>query len=87
MDTNVPEATVSIGAALDGCTELAVANVAGSNSLNTPGCDFACAAFLVLAARHHQALPAFSAVMLSFVVPLTIVTLPVPVLRTQRTGG
>jgi cation:H+ antiporter len=40
--------------------------------------------FLVLAAQHHQVLPAFSAVMLSFVVPLTIVTLLVSVLRAQR---
>jgi cation:H+ antiporter len=44
-------------------------------------------AFLVLAARHHQALPAFSAMMLSFVVPLTIVTVLVSLLRTQRLGG
>jgi len=43
-------------------------------------------AFLALAARHHQALPAFSASMLSFVLPLTIVTLLVSLLRTQRAG-
>jgi cation:H+ antiporter len=42
------------------------------------------AAFLVLAARHHQALPAFSAVMLSFVLPLTVVTLLVSVLRSAK---
>jgi len=48
------------------------------------GYYFAYTAFLVLAARHHQALPAFSAVMVSFVAPLTIVTLLVSVLRTQR---
>jgi cation:H+ antiporter len=44
-------------------------------------------AFLVLAARQHQALPAFSTVMLSFVLPLTIVTLLVSVLRTRSTQG
>ena len=43
--------------------------------------------FLVLAARSHAALPAFSAVMLSFVVPLTIVTLLVSVLRAPRAPG
>lgn len=47
------------------------------------GYYFAYTAFLVLAARHHAALPAFSAVMLSFVAPLTIVTLLVSLLRTQ----
>jgi cation:H+ antiporter len=47
------------------------------------GYYFAYTAFLVLAARHHQALPAFSAAMVSFVAPLTIVTLLVSVLRTQ----
>ena len=44
-------------------------------------------AFLVLAARQHAALPAFSAAMMSFVVPLTIVTLLVSVLRTPRAPG
>jgi cation:H+ antiporter len=44
-------------------------------------------AFLVLSARQHEALPAFSAVMLSFVAPLTIVTLLVALLRSQRAGG
>jgi cation:H+ antiporter len=48
------------------------------------GYYFAYVAFLILASRHHQALPAFSAVMLSFVAPLTIVTLLVSVLRSQR---
>jgi cation:H+ antiporter len=43
--------------------------------------------FLVLAARSHAALPTFSAVMLSFVVPLTIVTLLVSVLRAPRAPG
>jgi cation:H+ antiporter len=41
-------------------------------------------AFLVLAARQHQMLPAFSVAMLSFVAPLTIVTLLVSLLRTRR---
>jgi cation:H+ antiporter len=50
------------------------------------GYYFAYTAFLVLAARHHQALPSFSAAMLSFVLPLTIVTLLVSLLRTQRAG-
>jgi cation:H+ antiporter len=43
--------------------------------------------FLVLAARHHAALPAFSSVMISFVVPLTIVTLLVSMLRGSRSSG
>jgi len=50
------------------------------------GYYFAYTAFLMLAARQHQTLPAFSAAMLSFVVPLTIVTLLVSMLRTQRGG-
>jgi cation:H+ antiporter len=50
------------------------------------GYYFAYTAFLMLAARQHQALPAFSAAMLSFVVPLTIVTLLVSMLRTRRGG-
>jgi cation:H+ antiporter len=50
------------------------------------GYYFAYTAFLVLAARQHQALPVFSAAMLSFVAPLTIVTLLVSLLRTQRAG-
>ena len=44
--------------------------------------------FLVLAARHHQALPQFSTLMMSFVVPLTIVTLLVSLLHgVRRRGG
>jgi cation:H+ antiporter len=50
------------------------------------GYYFAYTAFLVLAARQHQALPAFSAAMLSFVLPLTIVTLLVTMLRKQRSA-
>ena len=37
--------------------------------------------YLILAAQQHQALGAFSSVMLSFVVPLTVITLVVSVLR------
>jgi cation:H+ antiporter len=44
-------------------------------------------AFLVLAARQHQVLPAFSALMLSFVAPLTVVTLLVSLLRKPRTDA
>lgn len=39
------------------------------------------AAYLILAARDHDALPQFSAVMLSFVVPLTVVTLVASTMR------
>ena len=42
--------------------------------------------FLVLAARQHEALPAFSAAMMWFVAPLTVITLLVSLLRTQRGG-
>jgi cation:H+ antiporter len=49
------------------------------------GYYFAYTAFLVLAARQHEVLPAFSAAMLSFVAPLTIVTLLVSMLRSRRT--
>ncbi|MBL8323997.1 MAG: calcium/sodium antiporter [Rubrivivax sp.] len=41
-------------------------------------------AYLVLAARQHDALPVFSAAMLSFVVPITVVTLVVVMLRPPR---
>ena len=37
--------------------------------------------YLILAAQAHDALPVFSAVMLSFVVPLTVITLVVSVIR------
>lgn len=50
------------------------------------GYYFAYAAFLVLAARQHQALPVFSAAMLSFVAPLTIVTLLVTMMRARGSG-
>jgi cation:H+ antiporter len=38
-------------------------------------------AYLILAAQHHGALAAYSTVMMSFVIPLTIVTLAVMVVR------
>ncbi|MBK1674515.1 hypothetical protein CKO35_14675 [Ectothiorhodospira shaposhnikovii] len=38
-------------------------------------------AYLVLAAQQHSALPAFSGVMLSYVVPITLLTLVVSLLR------
>jgi cation:H+ antiporter len=43
------------------------------------------AAYLVLAAQAHDALPAFSVTMMSFVIPLTVVTLLVVLVR--RPGG
>nr|WP_243855513.1 calcium/sodium antiporter [Aquabacterium sp. A08] len=45
-------------------------------------------AYLVLSAQAHDALPAFSAVMMGFVVPLTVVTLVAVLLKPQaRPGG
>lgn len=40
--------------------------------------------YLILAAQQHDALPAFSATMLGFVVPLTVVTLVVTLLKPRR---
>jgi len=54
------------------------------------GYYFAYAAYLVMAASHHDALGGFSSVMLYFVIPLTIVTMAVIVLleiRRQRGSG
>ncbi len=45
------------------------------------GYYFAYVIYLVLAAQHHALLPMFSGVMLSFIVPLTLVTLVVVMLR------
>lgn len=42
-------------------------------------------AFLVLSARGHAAMPAFSAAMLGFVIPLTALTLAVSLVRHRRT--
>jgi cation:H+ antiporter len=44
------------------------------------------AAYLVLDAQGHDALPAYSSVMLSFVVPITVVTLVVVLLRRPQPG-
>jgi cation:H+ antiporter len=38
-------------------------------------------AYLVLAAQQHAALPAYSSMMMGFVVPLTVLTLVVALLR------
>jgi cation:H+ antiporter len=43
--------------------------------------------YLILAAQQHDALQAFSAVMLGFVVPLTVVTLVVVVIRRPAVAG
>ncbi len=45
------------------------------------------ATYLGLAARQHDALPAFSQAVLSFAAPLTIVTLVIVLLRPQAAGG
>lgn len=42
--------------------------------------------YLVLAVSHHDALPEFSAVMLYFVIPLTVVTMVIIALREIRSG-
>lgn len=44
-------------------------------------------AYLILAAQQHDALAAYSSVMMSFVVPLTIVTLVALVIRTRASGS
>lgn len=49
------------------------------------GYYIAYAAYLVLAAQHHDALPAYSSIMLGYVVPLTVLTLFVSFIR-RRTG-
>ncbi len=41
-------------------------------------------AYLILRASHHDALPRFNAIMLVFVIPLTVITLIVLTLRTAR---
>ena len=51
------------------------------------GYYFAYVAYLILAAQQHDALKAFSAVMLGFVVPLTVVTLVVVLIRRPATAG
>ena len=44
-------------------------------------------AYLILAAQQHDALPAFSSVMLSFVLPLTIITLVVGLMRGKTSAA
>ena len=44
-------------------------------------------AYLILAAQQHDQLQAFSSVMLSFVVPITIVTLVVSMIRRPAAGS
>ncbi len=44
-------------------------------------------AYLVLAAQQHDALPAFSNVMLGYVMPLTLITLIVSIVRHNGRGG
>jgi cation:H+ antiporter len=44
-------------------------------------------AYLILASQQHDALPGFSSIMLSFVVPLTIITFVVALLRDKRVGN
>ena len=41
-------------------------------------------AYLILAAQQHDALPAYSAVMMGFVLPITVITLVVVVLRRPK---
>jgi cation:H+ antiporter len=44
-------------------------------------------AYLILSAQQHDQLQAFSSVMLSFVVPITIVTLVVSMIRRPAAGS
>ncbi|MEF8701368.1 MAG: calcium/sodium antiporter [Candidatus Accumulibacter sp. UW20] len=44
-------------------------------------------AYLILAAQQHEALPVFSSVMMGFVVPLTVVTLVVVLIRRPAAAG
>ena len=44
-------------------------------------------AYLILASTQHSSLPAFSTVMLSFILPLTVITLFVSLIRHQRPGA
>ena len=141
--TSSPEVAVSVGAALEGRSDIAVGNVVGSNVFNILGClglsalvsgtvagsgglgvspsilafdiwvmlavALAClpvfmsgreiarweglvfiayyvayVLYLILAAQQHDALALFSTVMLSFVIPITLVTMVVVMLRKPR---
>jgi cation:H+ antiporter len=44
-------------------------------------------AYLVLAAQKHAALEPFSAAMMSFVIPITVITMIVVLVRKPRTGS
>jgi cation:H+ antiporter len=44
-------------------------------------------AYLVLAAQRHDSLPAFSSAMLSYVMPLTVITLVVSMVRHHHDGA
>jgi cation:H+ antiporter len=44
-------------------------------------------AYLILAAQQHDGLPVFSSVMMGFVVPLTVVTLVVVMIRRPAAAG
>ena len=44
----------------------------------------ACLLYLILAAQQHASLPAYSNLMLSYVLPLTVVTLVVSFMRRRR---
>lgn len=43
-------------------------------------------AYLILASKEHAAIPVFSTVMMSFVIPMTVITLVVVMIRKPRTG-
>lgn len=43
-------------------------------------------AYLILAAQHHAALPAYSLVMMGFVIPITVLTIAVSVVNHHRRG-
>ncbi|MHB1214444.1 MAG: calcium/sodium antiporter [Thiobacillus sp.] len=43
--------------------------------------------YLILAAQHHDSLPAYSSIMLSYVMPLTVVTLVVSFMRRRGAGS
>jgi len=42
--------------------------------------------YLILASKEHAAIPVFSTVMMSFVIPMTVITLVVVMIRKPRTG-
>jgi cation:H+ antiporter len=44
-------------------------------------------AYLILASKEHAAIPVFSTVMMSFVIPITVITLIVVMIRKPRTGN